>query len=142
MITKVERSMSMPVARAAAGLLVMTLCAAAAACGSPDVPAADAAPGPLVLGFVNGADTEFHTCLQKAVEATANIRGVKLLTTNSHQKPDAELSNIDDLIRLGVDALIVQTVDVQALHADITRANAAGIPIFLTSVSTEDGAGL
>ncbi|WEH38768.1 sugar ABC transporter substrate-binding protein [Streptomyces sp. NBC_01218] len=92
----------------------------------------------VTLGFVNGGDTEFHTCLQKAVENTAEAGHTKIYTANSHQNPGTELSNIEDMISRNVDALIVQTVNVDALKGDIAKAKSAGIPIFLTSVVTDD----
>ncbi|WP_285697140.1 substrate-binding domain-containing protein [Actinomadura sp. NBRC 104412] len=90
------------------------------------------------LGFVNGANTEFHTCLLKAVDREAKANGAELLTANSGQNPGTELSNIEDMISRQVDALIVQTVNVDALEGAIGKANRAKIPIFLTSVVTDD----
>ncbi|WP_129841071.1 sugar ABC transporter substrate-binding protein [Streptomyces sp. RFCAC02] len=92
----------------------------------------------VTLGFVNGANTEFHTCLQRAVTAEVEAGDAELLTANSNQNPGTELSNIEDMISRQVDALIVQTVNVDALEGDIAKARAADIPIFLTSVITED----
>ncbi|MFG2364899.1 sugar ABC transporter substrate-binding protein [Streptomyces mirabilis] len=94
--------------------------------------------GTVSLGFVNGADTEFHTCLQKALEQTAKSEGAKIYTANSHQNSGTELSNIEDMISRNVSALIVQTVNVDALKGDIAKAKASNIPIYLTSVATGD----
>ncbi|MFJ9055044.1 MULTISPECIES: sugar ABC transporter substrate-binding protein [unclassified Streptomyces] len=115
-------------AASAAGLaLVLSGCGAGA---SDD--------GSVSLGFVNGGDTEFHTCLQASVEDTAEAEDAELYTANSHQNPGTELSNIEDMISRDVDALIVQTVNVDALKGDIAKAKSANIPIFLTSVVTDD----
>ncbi|MER7687007.1 sugar ABC transporter substrate-binding protein [Streptomyces sp. NPDC097610] len=94
--------------------------------------------GSVSLGFVNGADTEFHTCLQKALEQTAKSEGAKVYTANSHQNSGTELSNIEDMISRNVSALIVQTVNVDALKGDMAKAKASNIPIYLTSVATSD----
>ncbi|MCX5415662.1 sugar ABC transporter substrate-binding protein [Streptomyces sp. NBC_00059] len=94
--------------------------------------------GAVSLGFVNGGDTEFHTCLQASIKDTAEAKDAKLYTANSHQNPGTELSNIEDMISRNVDALIVQTVNVDALKGDIAKAKSANIPIFLTSVVTDD----
>ncbi|MFJ8979303.1 sugar ABC transporter substrate-binding protein [Streptomyces sp. NPDC102282] len=94
--------------------------------------------GSVSLGFVNGGDTEFHTCLQASIEDTAEAEDAALYTANSHQNPGTELSNIEDMISRDVDALIVQTVNVDALKGDIAKAKSANIPIFLTSVVTDD----
>ncbi|MFI6333577.1 sugar ABC transporter substrate-binding protein [Streptomyces sp. NPDC050535] len=94
--------------------------------------------GPMTIGFVNGADTAFHTCLHKAVEEEATAQRVELYTANSRQNPATELSNIEDMIAKDVDAVIVQTVDVNALKDDIAKARSAKIPIFLTSFAPDD----
>ncbi|WRZ94825.1 sugar ABC transporter substrate-binding protein [Streptomyces sp. NBC_01007] len=96
--------------------------------------AAGVSSGAVTLGFVNGADTAFHTCLQKAVEQTAKSEGAEVYTANSHQNAGTELSNIEDMISRKVSALIVQTVNVDSLDGDIAKAKASGIPIYLTSV--------
>lgn len=88
----------------------------------------------LVLGFVNGGTTEFHNCLQRAVEAEAARRGVQVVSANSKQNPQAELSNMDSMIKRNVDAIIVQTVNSEALGNDIARARGGGIPVLTTSV--------
>ncbi|GII95242.1 sugar ABC transporter substrate-binding protein [Sinosporangium siamense] len=93
---------------------------------------------PLTLGFVNGNTIEFHTCLQRSMEARAKTAGVTLLTSNSAMDPAKELSNIDDMIAKQVDAIIVQTVNIDSLEGGIARANRAKIPIFLTSVASVD----
>ncbi|MFD9322024.1 sugar ABC transporter substrate-binding protein [Streptomyces sp. NPDC060053] len=105
---------------------------------SQDTGPAGAVKGRITLGFVNGGTTEFHTCLQESVERTARNNGVHLLTANSRQDGATEVSNIEDMIARKVDALVVQTVDVDALKGDIAEAKAAGVPIFLTSVAPDD----
>ncbi|WP_426568439.1 sugar ABC transporter substrate-binding protein [Streptomyces canus] len=94
--------------------------------------------GRITLGFVNGGTSEFHTCLQESVRRTARNYSVELHTANSRQDAETDAANIDDLIARHVDALIVQTVDVDVLKGDIAKAKAAGVPIFLTSVTPED----
>lgn len=125
----------------AAAAAAVTCATFLSACGD-ETPAASSGEKTVTLGFVNGATTEFHTCLQKAVTAEAGTAGAKLLTANSNQNPATELSNIEDMISRQVDALIVQTVNVDALKGDIAKANSAKVPIFLTSVITEDTTGI
>ncbi|MEU3619272.1 sugar ABC transporter substrate-binding protein [Streptomyces sp. NPDC006872] len=103
-------------------------------CGDSEAGSSDS----VSLGFVNGGDTNFHSCLLKAVEGQAKTEGAKVYTANSHQNAGTELSNIEDMISRDVSALIVQTVNVDALKGDIAKAKASGIPIYLTSVSTGD----
>jgi ribose transport system substrate-binding protein len=123
--------------RAAATCLAGAAALVLAGCGTGD-DSAGAADGAVSLGFVNGSNTHFHTCLLKAVEQEAEARDAKVFAANSKQDAGTELSNIEDMISRGVDALIVQTVNVDALEGDIAKAKSAGIPIYLTSVATSD----
>ncbi|MFI9832969.1 sugar ABC transporter substrate-binding protein [Streptomyces sp. NPDC051913] len=123
--------------RAAAVSLLGAAALMLSGCGTED-DASGAADGAVTLGFVNGAATHFHTCLLKSVEQTAKAEDAKLYSANSKQDAGTELSNIEDMISRNVDALIVQTVNVDALEGDIAKAKSAGIPVFLTSVATDD----
>ncbi|MCX4562836.1 sugar ABC transporter substrate-binding protein [Streptomyces phaeochromogenes] len=128
---KVHSSRATAVSFVGAAALVLS------GCGSEN-DAGGAADGSVTLGFVNGANTHFHTCLLKSVEETAKADGAKVYSANSKQDAGTELSNIEDMISRSVDALIVQTVNVDALEGDIAKAKSAGIPIYLTSVATSD----
>ncbi|MFB7241446.1 sugar ABC transporter substrate-binding protein [Streptomyces populi] len=127
------RSRRALLAAAAGTTLVLSGCAE-----NDDTGTAGASSGAVTIGFVNGADTAFHACLQKAVEQTAKSEGAKVYTANSHQNAGTELSNIEDMISRKVSALIVQTVNVDSLDGDIAKAKAAGVPIYLTSVASDN----
>ncbi|MER6344632.1 sugar ABC transporter substrate-binding protein [Streptomyces sp. NPDC001595] len=94
--------------------------------------------GPDTIGFVNGGTTQFHTCLQRSIEQEARNNLVELYTADSRQNSAKELANIEDMIARDVDALILQTVDADALKDHIAKARGADIPVFLTSVVPED----
>lgn len=118
-------------AAAAIGLALLGLPACAGTGGS----GSSTTDKPLRVGFVNGNTIEFHTCLEKAVRATAEESGVQLVVANSTGDPGKELTNVENMITQRVDAIILQTVNVDAQLTGVTRAKAAGIPIFLTSVA-------
>ncbi|MFC8083996.1 sugar ABC transporter substrate-binding protein [Streptomyces sp. NPDC057340] len=123
--------------RSAAASLAGVAALVLAGCGSGN-DSGGAADGSVSLGFVNGSNTHFHTCLLRAVEQEAEAQDAKVYSANSKQDAGTELSNIEDMIARNVDALIVQTVNVDALEGDIAKAKSAGIPIYLTSVATSD----
>ncbi|MEU1049844.1 sugar ABC transporter substrate-binding protein [Streptomyces sp. NPDC005897] len=123
--------------RAAAASLAGVAALVLSGCGAQN-DSGGAADGSVSLGFVNGSNTHFHTCLLKAVEQEAKAQDAKVYSANSKQDAGTELSNIEDMISRSVDALIVQTVNVDALEGDIAKAKSAGIPIYLTSVATSD----
>ncbi|WP_399889947.1 sugar ABC transporter substrate-binding protein [Streptomyces sp. BBFR51] len=106
-------------------------------CGLYPADSGSADDGPLTLGFVNGGDSQFHTCLQRSVEIAAKNNFARLVTANSKQDPATELANIEDMIAREVDAIILQTVDTDALKRDIEKARKADIPVFLTSVNAD-----
>ena len=120
----------------------MALVLSGCALTSGDEEAGSVVKGAITFGFVNGGTTEFHTCLQEAVEKVAQNNFARIRTANSHQDSATELSNIENMITHKVDALIVQTVDVVALEDDIAKARTAGTPIFLTSVAPDDTSGI
>jgi len=105
---------------------------------SSDSGGGGSADGGVDIGFVNGANTHFHSCLLESVEQTAEAQGARLFSANSKQDAGTELSNIEDMIARDVDVLIVQSVNVDALEGDIAKAKRAKIPIYLTSVVTDD----
>ncbi|MYS71964.1 substrate-binding domain-containing protein, partial [Streptomyces sp. SID5926] len=117
--------------RVAAVSLVGVTALLLSGCGSGN-DSGGAADGSVSLGFVNGSNTHFHTCLLKAVEQEGEAQDAKVYSANSKQDAGTELSNIEDMIARNVDALIVQTVNVDALEGDIAKAESAGIPIYLT----------
>ncbi|WP_326734736.1 sugar ABC transporter substrate-binding protein [Streptomyces sp. NBC_01022] len=123
--------------RGAAAAVILGATLALTGCGTES-----GSDGSVTLGFVNGDTSEFAMCLQKAVETTAKAAGVRVHLANSQQDPGKELSNIEDMISRDVDALIVQTVNVDALEGDIAKAGSANVPIFLTSVATDDVSGI
>ncbi|MER7180065.1 sugar ABC transporter substrate-binding protein [Streptomyces hyaluromycini] len=105
-------------------------------CGFESTPASGD-DGPLVIGFVNGGSTQFHTCLRRAVVRTAKDNFAKIITGDSHQDATRELSNIEDMIARKVGVIIIQTVSTDALEKDTAKARSAHIPVFLTSVDAD-----
>ena len=102
----------------------------------------------LVLVLVSGAlfargDTEgavyglslstlnnpFFVTLKDGAEAKADELGVTLIIMDSQDDPAKEAVNMEDLIQQGVDAILVNPTDADAIVPSIMKANAADIPI-------------
>lgn len=94
------------------------------------------------IGFINGANNEWGTCLENGVEAAAAAEGVELLVANSDTDAAKETANIEDMITRGVDAIVLNTVSVDAMTGGIQKANAADIPVYLVAVVPEDLSGV
>ncbi|MDL5351756.1 sugar ABC transporter substrate-binding protein [Microbacterium sp. zg-YB36] len=90
------------------------------------------------IAFISGANNEWGSCLQGGVEAAASDAGVELLTANSDADAAKELANVEDMISRGVDAILLNTVSVDALQGGIQKAAAAGVPLYLIAVVPED----
>jgi len=94
------------------------------------------------IGFISSANNEWGSCLQNGVESAAETGGVELLVANSDADAAKETSNIEDMIARGVDAIVLNTVSVDAMAGGIQKANAAGVPIYLVAVVPDDLTGV
>ncbi|TDD40543.1 sugar ABC transporter substrate-binding protein [Actinomadura sp. KC06] len=124
--------------RSAVPAAALAVSLGAAGCSVDDGAEKNAVPSgeKITIGFVNGNRVQFHMCLQKALQGRAAKKGVEVLTANSAMDPGKELSNIDDMIVKKVDVIVVQTVNIDSLQGGVSRANRAGVPIFLTGVAS------
>ncbi|MDQ6522193.1 sugar ABC transporter substrate-binding protein [Nocardioides sp. LHD-245] len=110
-----------------------------AACGSGTDEAGDTA---YTIGFVNADSLDFHTCLEAGIDHEAQSVPVEIVHANSTRDPAKEQANVEDMIVRQVDAIVLQTVNIDSLEGAIAKAVAADIPIFLTSVGGPDMAGV
>jgi len=102
----------------------------------------EAVEGPVTIGFISSANNEWGTCLQNGVEAAATEEGVELLVANSDADAAKETANIEDMIARGVDAIVLNTVSVDAMMGGIQKAGAAEVPVYLVAVVPDDLTGV
>lgn len=73
----------------------------------------------------------FFVTLRDGAQAAADALGtVELVVVDSQDDPATESANMDDLIAQGVDAILVNPTDADAIVPSILAANEAGIPVF------------
>ncbi len=72
----------------------------------------------------------FFVTLKEGAEAAADAAGITLVVVDSQDDPATEATNMEDLIQQGVDAILVNPTDADAITPSIEKANAAGIPVF------------
>ncbi len=72
----------------------------------------------------------FFVTLKEGAEAAAEAAGVTLVVVDSQDDPATEATNMEDLIQQGVDAIMVNPTDADAIVPSIEKANEAGIPVF------------
>ena len=72
----------------------------------------------------------FFVTLKDGAVAAAAAADVTLVVVDSQDDPATEATNMEDLIQQGVDAILVNPTDADAIVPSIEKANAAGIPVF------------
>ncbi len=82
------------------------------------------------IGFVNAGPDDYYAVLGNGLKGIGELYGFEFTELNSDYKPEKELSNVQDLIAKGVDAIVVITAGAAGSAATIDAANAADVPIF------------
>ena len=72
----------------------------------------------------------FFVTLKEGAEEAAEKAGVELIVVDAQDDPAKEATNIEDLIQQGVDAILVNPTDADAVVPSIQKANEANIPVF------------
>ncbi len=78
---------------------------------------------------ISTTNNPFFVDLQKGVEETAKEMGATVQVVDAQDDATTQLNGIDDLITQGVDVILVNPVDSDAIAPAIENANAAGIPV-------------
>jgi ribose transport system substrate-binding protein len=83
---------------------------------------------PYTIGFTNpiASNDQLHT-LQDAITARAEALGDKVIALDDQLDVNKQVSDIDQLVAQGVDAIIVFPLDPKAITPAVQRAEAAGI---------------
>ncbi|MFQ5420859.1 MAG: D-ribose ABC transporter substrate-binding protein [Anaerolineae bacterium] len=91
-----------------------------------------AAPaGDVVIGLsLSTLNNPFFVTLGDGAQAAADAAGVELIVVDAQDDPAQEATNIEDLIQRGVDVILINPTDGDAIVPSIQKANAAGIPVF------------
>jgi len=95
-----------------------------------EVPAAPATEGYTLGLSLSTLNNPFFVTLKEGAEAAADAAGITLVVVDSQDDPATEATNMEDLIQQGVDAILVNPTDADAITPSIEKANAAGIPVF------------
>lgn len=92
---------------------------------SSEVAAQDMKMG-LILSTLNNP---FFVTLKEGAEAKAADAGVELVVLDSQNDSARELSNMEDLLTQGVDLILINPTDSDAVGNAIIAANKAGVPV-------------
>ena len=78
---------------------------------------------------VSTQDNPFFVTLKEGAEKKAKELGHELIVLDSQNTPSKELSNIEDLMVKGIDVLLVNPTDSDAVVAAVKEANRSKVPV-------------
>ncbi|MCR8968454.1 ribose ABC transporter substrate-binding protein RbsB [Facklamia sp. 7083-14-GEN3] len=81
----------------------------------------------------------FFVDLQEGVEEAAKEMGASVQVVDAQDDATTQLNGLDDLITQGVDILLINPVDSDAIVPAIKNANEANIPVITIDRNAEDG---
>ncbi|MFQ3674595.1 MAG: substrate-binding domain-containing protein [Aggregatilineales bacterium] len=94
----------------------------------------------ITLGVsISRLSNPFFISLVEGAQAVADEIGAELIVVDAADNPSTEAANIEDLIAQGVDAILINPTDSDAVVPSVAAANAAGIPVFTIDRSANGG---
>lgn len=117
------------------------------ACGGEDAPAdsdpvenGDNGEETFTVGFVISTQTNpFFVSLKDGAEAKAKELGIELIVLDSEDDSAKAAANMEDLITKGVDLILVNPTDSDAIVNSVIEANEAGIPVITVDRASNGG---
>jgi len=136
-------------------VLVLVLIVAAAGCGGNateqlDAPApttdstaqvmpeGDSGDKQLVVGLSMSDDTQFLSNVRKAAEKKANELGIQLIPNSGQNQVEKQINDMEAFITMGVDAIIFNPLDRNAMDEIVDKVKAAGIPLVEVNTFTSN----
>jgi ribose transport system substrate-binding protein len=113
-------------------LILLLACSLAGSAVSSGADAAAAADGKtLTIAFLRPGPDPYYQDGQNGAALAAPSLGAKVVTYFSNNSQSQELANVEDAISKKVDGILMYAVSLSAESADVAKANAAHVPIFL-----------
>ena len=95
----------------------------------------------LNIGYIMGGPEEWQQAQVDGAKYACDKQGYNLTILNSDYTPEKEISNAEDLISKGVDAIVMFTVNSESGQKVAKMCNDAKIPLFLLDGSVAEGEG-
>ena len=116
------------------GILSFSLVACGGAATAPETDKEGGAPAESSDGYkvgfvISTLQNPFFVSLREGAEQEAASLGMEIIVLDSQDDPSKEMSNVEDLITKGVDVILINPTDSDAVVNSIEAANAAGVPI-------------
>ena len=82
------------------------------------------------VGFsVSTLNNPFFVTLKKGAEKQAKDSGMELITVDAQNDAAKQTNDVEDLIQKGVDVIVINPTDSDAVGSAVGAANAAGVPV-------------
>ncbi len=132
------------------GFLAFVLIVVLAAC-STDKPGSDSEKddagdategetGDMKVGFsISTLNNPFFVDLRDGAEESAEAAGIDIVVADAQDDSSKQINDIEDLLQQGIDLLLVNPTDDEAVIAGIEAANDADIPVITVDRSAADG---
>jgi ribose transport system substrate-binding protein len=88
---------------------------------------------------ISTLNNPFFVSLKEGAEKKAKSQGTEIITVDAQNDSAKQVSDIEDLIQKGVNVLIVNPADSDAIKAAIESANNANIPVITVDRSANGG---
>ena len=115
----------------ATGAIILAACGSSGATTAPasEAPASGAAGSGATIGVAFPNSDTFLSRVQDGMKAEAAAKGVNVTITDAKDDTQAQLSQVENFISQGVDAIIVVPVDTSAAQPMADAAKKANIPL-------------
>jgi len=117
-------------------LLVLIMAFGMFGCSSTKTPAKASPTIGLVVSTLNNP---FFVDMKDGAQAKADELGAKLIVLDSQDNAATEMSNVEDLITQGVDLIMINPTDSDAVGNAVKAANDASIPVITLDRSANSG---
>lgn len=95
--------------------------------------------GEYTIAYITQTVTnQYWDTVVKGFEAQCKELGVKYITYDSNADAGTQLTQIEDCISMGVDAILLSPIDDESASAMIDMVKEAGIPIFIVDIGAKD----
>ncbi len=95
----------------------------------------------LTIGYIMGGPEEWQQAESDGAQFACDKLGYEMIVLNSDYTPEKEITNAEDLISKGVDAIIMFTVNAESGQKVAKMCNDAEIPLFLLDGNVAEGEG-
>lgn len=97
-------------------------------------------PKDLKIGLsLSTLNNPFFVSVKDGAEKLAKEKGAKIIISDARDDAATQSNNMSDLIQQGVDIILVNPVDSNAIATSVSAANEAGIPVIALDRNSEGG---